>query len=147
MTPRAGLCGPACKCSMRARSIIASQLRQVSLPMNPLRYFNLFLLRGGDEGTRRKSKAFNTEGTEMNVEETRLQGEILRQSKEFSDCCEGDGSSSVVSISSQSFIISFRCARRSSISAATRIDSCALLKFASSCSYAAISASQRAISS
>src|SRR5713101_7514872 len=137
MTPRAGLCGPACKCSMRARSIIASQLRQVSLPMNPLRYFNLFLLRGGDEGTRRKSKAFNTEGTEiteMDVEETRLQGEILRQSKEFSDCCEGDGTSSVVSISSQSFIISFRCARRSSISAATRIDSCALLKFASSSS-------------
>ncbi len=94
--------------------------------MNPLRYFSLFLLRGGDEGTRRKSKAFNTEGTEiteMDVEETRLQGEILRQSKEFSDCCEGDGSSSVISICSQSFIISFSCVRRWSISAATRIDS------------------------
>src|SRR6266853_2735151 len=126
MMPKAGLCGPACRCSTRARSITASRLRPVSLPKNPLRCFNLFLPRGGDADAPEKIKSFNTEGTEItesDSEETNLKDEILRQSKEFSDCCEGDGSSSVISICSQSFIISFSCVRRWSISAATRIDS------------------------
>src|SRR6267378_6165745 len=137
MTPRAGLCAHACRCSMRARSIIASRLHPEFLPTNPLRCSNLFLLLGGDAQTARKIKGFNTEGTEIteaDSEEARIKGEVLCQSKEFSDSSECDGSCRVSSICSQSFIISFRRVRWSWISAATRIDSCALLKFASSSS-------------
>src|SRR5467141_1451043 len=135
---------------MRARSIIASRLHPEFLPTNPLRCCKLFLQLGGDARTLRKIKGFNTEGTEItetDSEETRLKREVLGQSKEFSDSSECDGSCRVSSICSQSFIISFRRVRWSWISAATRIDSWALLKFASSSSLAAISASQRAISS
>src|SRR5882762_12020240 len=98
MTPRVGRCVRACRCSMQARSIIASRLQPEFLPTNPLRCCNLFSLRDGDAETTRKYKGFNTEGTEADSEEAKLKCEIPRQSKEFSDCCEGDGSSKVVSI-------------------------------------------------
>src|SRR6266576_5570030 len=150
MTPRAGLCALACKCSTRARSIIASRLHPGFLLTNPLRCCSRFSLLDGDGETARKYKGFNTEGTEItetDSEEARLKREVLCQSKELSDSSECDGSCRVSSICSQSFIISFRRVRWPSISAATRIDSWALLKFASSSSLAAISASQRAISS
>src|ERR1700687_4736377 len=122
MTPGAAPCGPVCRCLTRGRSIIALRLRPESLPTNRLRCCNLFLPRGGDAETARKIKGFNTKGTEItetDSEEARLEGEILRHSKESADSCGWDDSSNVDSICSQSFIISFRCARRSSISAAT----------------------------
>src|SRR6267143_2023818 len=146
MTQRAGLSAPACRCSMRGRSIIALRLHPGFLPTNPLRCCSRFSLLGGDAETARKYKGFNTEGTEVtetDSEEARLKREVPCQSNEFSDSSECDGSCRVSSICSQSFIISFRRARWPSISAATRIDSFALLKFASSSSLAAISASQR----
>src|SRR6267143_3771672 len=134
MTLRAGLCAHACRCSMWGRSIIGSRLHPEFLLTNPLRCSNLSLLLGGDAQTARKIKGFNTEGTEVtetDSKEAGLKREVLCQSKEFSDSSECDGSCRVSSICSQSFIISFRRARWSWISAATRIDSWALLKFAS----------------
>src|SRR5882672_11150034 len=65
MTQRAGRCARACRCWMRARSIIASRLPPEFLLTNPLRCCNLFLLPGGDVQTTRKFKSFNTEGTEV----------------------------------------------------------------------------------